>query len=273
MIEPGIYLDLSSSDYHADKTSFSRSALMDFDESPRRYWAKHLNPDRPPKEDTPSLIFGRAFHTLVLEPHLFDKEYIIKPDPVLLKDVGKKAYDLYKNTVEYIEKSGLQVLSHSDFERLCAMRDSLFRNERARALVGEAIYESSYFWEDEHTGLILKCRPDILHNNMYVDLKTIGNASASSYQREMALYNYHIQGAMVREGVRRLTGNKIDAVINICVEKTYPYSIGIYIIDEDALEWGKIRYKNICLEIKHAIAHNEFTDYPIQTISLPKWAK
>ena len=33
-----------------------------------------------PVEETPAMRFGRAFDTGVLEPHLFDEEYVIRPD-------------------------------------------------------------------------------------------------------------------------------------------------------------------------------------------------
>ena len=32
-------------------------------------------------------------------------------------------------------------------------------------------YEQSFFWQDPATGLLLKARPDILHEDMIVDLK------------------------------------------------------------------------------------------------------
>src|SRR5215813_11398325 len=92
----GCYPNITNEEYHADKAYLSRSALMDFDKSPYTYWAKHLNPDRPKKDATPAMELGTAFHTLILEPHLFQKNYFIMPEKVLLKNVGKEAYEAYK---------------------------------------------------------------------------------------------------------------------------------------------------------------------------------
>lgn len=271
MIEPGIYLDLSNDDYHNDKDSISRSGLMDFKRCPRRYWANYLNPLKPPKEDTPSLILGQAFHALVLQEDLFNQQYFLLPPKVLLKDVGREKYDEYKAIEKKAEETKKTVLSRSDYIKLCEMRDSLYANERARGLIEGAIYESSYFWQDEHSGLILKSRPDILHRNMYVDLKTIDDASPKSYQHEMAKYGYHIQAAMVKDAVAALEGHRLDAFINICIEKKYPYNVGIYEISAAAVEVGHYEYKQICLDLKSAIGDNCFRDYEIQTIDLPKW--
>jgi len=273
MIEPGIYESLTSDEYHGDKASISRSALMDFKKSPRNYWAKHLNPDRPLKNATPAMEFGTAFHTLILEPHLFDAQYFVLPEKVLLKNVGREKYDEYKSIEKEAEETKKTVLSRSDYLKLQAMRTNLIANERAIALIQGAVYESSYFWEDEHTGLIVKSRPDILHANMYVDLKTCADASPHAFQKAMASGGYHIQAAMVFDGVHKLESRRLSACINICVETDYPHSIGIYIIDESALNVGHSEYKNLLLQLKSAIVHNEFEDYQIETISLPAWYK
>jgi exodeoxyribonuclease VIII len=273
MMEQGIYLDLPSNDYHGDKTSFSRSSLLDFKKSPRKYWARHLNPERPPEEPKPSWILGTAFHTLILEPALFDKNYIVLPEKVLLREVGREAYDEYKKAEKEAKNSkGKILLSWADSERLRAMQKSLSENEKARQLIENAEYETSYFWQDEHSGLMVKSRPDIINGNLYIDLKTIEDANPGNYQREMGVYGYHIQAAMVQDGHYKLTGEKIAASINICVEKSYPYSIGIYIIDELAIEAGHCEYKQLLLDLKLALAHNEWADYPVQTIGLPRWA-
>lgn len=269
---PGMYPNLPSEDYHGHKQSISRSALMDFKKNPRKYWAKHLNPDRPKEESKPSWTFGTAFHTLILEPHLFEQNYFVMPEKVLLKDVGREAYDEYKRIEQEASSTSRIVLSQCEFLRLRDMQDRVQAHPKASALISGGIFESSYFWKDVHSGLMIKSRPDILHSNIYVDLKTIDDASPQNFQREMVKYGYHIQGAMVRDGVEQLTNERISAVINICVEKTYPYSIGIYIIDEAAIDEGHMQYKQALLDLKHAIGHNEFPDYDVCTIGLPKWA-
>lgn len=268
----GIYTDLSSEYYHRDKNSISRTALMDFKKNPRLYWAKHLNPNRPPAESKPSWEFGTAFHTLILEPHLFWEHYQIAPEPVLLKDVGREVYDRYKHNMSNIERSGKTILSTQIWTTLRHMQDSLNANARTKELIEGAVYESSYFWKDPHSGLMVKSRPDILHPNIYIDLKTIDDASPQNYQREMAKYGYHTQAAIVKDGVRILEGRELSACINICVEKQYPHGIGTYIIDEVAIEAGHCEYKQLLLDMKNCISNNDFSDYEPQTIGLPKWA-
>ena len=273
MINEGIYLDLSSEAYHGDKNSISRTALMDFKRNQRRYWAKHLNPDRPVEESKPSWEFGTAFHALILEPHLFDQQYYILPPKVLLKDVGREAYDNYKALEKAAESTEKKVMSFTDYTKLLAMQYSLEANERAKELISGATYESSYFWKDKSSGLMIKSRPDILQSNIYIDLKTCESAAPHDYQREMVKGAYYVQAAMCREGVRILEGRELSASINVCVEKAYPHCVGIYIIDEEAVNAGHREYKKLLIELKHASVYNEYQDYEPQIIGLPQWAQ
>ena len=270
MIDQGIYLNLSSEEYHADKDSISRSALMDFKRNQRKYWAKHLA-ETIKEEPTPAMEFGTAFHMMILEPSLFFSKYATFPQKVLKKD-NPELYAQIKKLEEEAEASKKCMLSYADFTKLCDMQDSMFSNEKATQLVTGAIYESSYFWRDQHSGLMVKSRPDILHANIYVDLKTTDDASPEGFQRSMVKGHHHIQAAMARDGVMALEGRKLDACINICVETKPPHCIGIYIIDEAAIEAGHCEYKQLLVDLKNAMHDNTFSDYPVQTIGLPKWA-
>lgn len=271
MIEPGIYPHLSNEDYHADKNSLSRSSIKDFNRSPYYYHAMHLNPYRPKKEYTPDMIFGSAFHILVLEPENFKNTYAIEPEKVLLKNVGREKYEAYKAECEVLEKTHKIVLSDDEWIRLREMTNALERDPRIAELLDGGEIEKSFFWKDKGSGLMVKARPDILHPNMIIDLKTIADASPQAFQRSMAEGWYHVQGAMIRDAIRTLENRDVSSVINICVEKKYPYCVGIYIIDEQALDIGEAKYKELLLNMKSCIIENSFSDYEVRTIGLPGW--
>ena len=267
----GAYPVLDIEEYHGHKESISRSALMDFIASPHRYYANHINPKRPARTSTPAMQFGQAFHDFILEHESFNARYAIEPEKVLLKDVGREKYDAFKARCNEIEMLNQVVLSNADWGRLLDMNDALL-NSKAMELVTGGTFEQSYFWEDEETGLVVKARPDILHANMIVDLKTCADASPRAFQASMVKGGYHVQGAMIQEAVRRVEGREIDTVINVAIETSYPYSIGIYIIDEVALSEGHYQFKKALVDLKHAIGHNVWEDYGVQTLSLPAWA-
>lgn len=271
MIEPGTYPDLSNEAYHAD-SAISRSGIMEFIESPFKYWANYINPGRPPKKQTDEMIFGSAFHTFILEPHLFYDHYAVEPERVLLKDVGRKLYDEYKKSCEELENSKRIILSNDDLIVLNNMKIALDKSPVARELISDGVYEKSFFWKDTESELMIKARPDILHRTMIGDIKTCASASSRAYIRAMVDGGYHIQGAMIRDAVRKLEGKEVNNVINICIEKKYPYAIGIKIISERALDEGERRYKRVLLDMKECFETNEWPSYEIENVELPTWA-
>jgi PDDEXK-like uncharacterized protein DUF3799 len=268
----GCYPDMDNEMYHSIKSVISRSSLMDFDKSPYTYWAKHLNPKRPKKDATTQMAFGSMVHTYILEPFEFCKNYVIEPQKVLLKNVGRELYEQYKKVCEDIQLSGKIVVSQDEYDNLLGIKEKLYSSKEAMGLINDARIENSFFWEDEHSGLRLKARPDILHENMIVDLKTTSDASPRSFQHEMVKYGYHVQFAMIRDAIEAIEGRRINNFINIVIETKYPYNMAIYIIDEFAVNEGHVKYKQLCLDLKKATVENKWADYGVQTISLPKWA-
>ena len=270
MLAQGIYPDLSNKDYHAD-AALSRTGIMCFEESAYKFWANYVSVMKPEHKPTDAMILGSAFHTLILEPHLFDDIYIMEPEKLLLKDVGRIMYEKYKDLLTFLENSKHEVISNKNWKTLEEMADSLRNHKEAWELIEGAIYERSYFWKDESSGLMVKSRPDLLHKNMIVDLKTCTSASSHAYQRSMVDGGYHIQGAMVRDALRKLENRDVSNVINVCVETKYPYAIGIKIISEHALNYGENEYKKALLEIKQCQTSSCWPTYEIETVDLPHW--
>lgn len=271
MISQGIYTDLSSDDYHADKQSLSRSSLKDFKKNPYYYWAMHLSPDKPAHRQTQEMTFGSAFHTFILEPLLFDDEYAVEPEKKMLKYDGEDEYRAYKLECEELARSSKTVLSSDEMETLKAIKAAMLRDPRVMQLIEGAEIEKSFFWEDPASGLMVKARPDILHKRMIVDLKTCADASPQGFQRAMVDGWYHVQAGMIRDAIWTLEGRDIPNAICINVEKKYPYLTSITIIEESAIEVGQAHYKNILLELKSCLINNAWPDYETATIGLPKW--
>src|ERR1017187_1391119 len=271
IIAPGVFTDMSNEVYHNDVLSISRSALIDFAKSPFNYWSNHINPARPEKEISAAMEFGTAFHTFILEPEKFHDDYQCLPQKVLLKDVGREAYDDYKKECDELVKSHKIILSQTDFELLIAMQKAIYEHDKAWKLIENAVYEQSHFWQDKDSELIVKCRPDILQTNMIIDLKTCADASERAMQHETFARGYDIQAAMMREGIYETTSNRIDNFILLCVEKKYPYNIGIHIIDETVIDRAELIYKNLLIRLKECHVNNNWPGYPISTIGLPKW--
>lgn len=271
-IRLGKHESMASEEYHR-LPGISRSHLIPFKKSPYKYKCQRMLERE--KKPTRDMILGSAFHTLVLEEHLFNDEYVVEPMAVKLKDVGRKIYDEYKDICDEISKTHKTVLTREEFDTLINMVICLEKHEEAYSMIKgiaeKPLIESSYFWQDEETGLLCKARPDILFSNMIVDLKTSRDASTRQYQKDMCDGMYHVQAAMIREAVKQCGGQDIIHAFNICVEKTYPYEVAIKIISENALAAGHREFKQLLKQMKECIDNDKWPSYLIETVELPSW--
>lgn len=301
MIYTGIYKNLSNEDYHNDRSAISRSGLWEFRKSPAHYWNAYLNPERPEKKTTPDMAFGSAFHAYVLEPHLFEKHYCVqdfvlpKVDEKPLKrdlqakygkDIGAQMYEDAKIKemhqkaerdrvlADFTAKSqGKELLTEDQMATLQLMKQSVLNHKDAARLISGGAIEHSLFWEDPHTGVRCKTRPDIWHSNMTADLKTVKSADEHSFRNSLASFGYHLQCAFNREGIYHTGGDDIKTHTFICVEKEFPYLIAVYILDKETLDYAHTLFKNTLAQFKNCLETNEWRGYETKEISLPKWAE
>jgi exodeoxyribonuclease VIII len=288
-MKPGVY-DISINEYHSGP-GISRSMLSKLKLSPYHYYKDYVADEKPTKpKDSDAQIIGNAFHTLVLEPHLFVEEYVINskpgkvPELPRLKDVGREAYDKAKKEIEehknkiakaehdfILDSFGKTILTEAQYEQVVNMVVALKNNDKIAKLIKGAAYEKSLFWNDPETGLLCKCRPDIFHNTMICDLKTTRNASPHDFQRAVYHYDYYIQAAMLVEGAREVLGLDIKDFYFIVIEKEYPHASVIYKLDEMALAQGICDFKNLLFRLKECQEQNNWPSYTDQVISLPHY--
>lgn len=288
---PGIY-NITNEEYHGS-AGISRSGIVEFKKCPKKFWNKYINPDYIPEQQSKSLIFGNAFHTAILEPNEFESRYIAKPEdkiiigkPLLLKDVGREAYEADKKRIADLQSfkarqdenfqkvvQGKTILSQDDLKLIDNMKNTLLLDDESRGLIEDAQYEKSIYWIDQETQILCKVRPDIMHDNFIVDLKTTMDASYKSFQRDLLSYNYHIQMAMIQEAIRCTQDKLITDFIVLAIEKEEPFCHTIYIVDDLLIEKGMQEFKNHLRSIKECFDNNHWPSYPSQIITLPSYSK
>ena len=84
-------------------------------------------------------------------------------------------------------------------------------------------------------------------------------------------YGYHIQAAMIQDGIDHIDHKKINEFIFIAIEKTEPYAIGIYILDEASIERGRQEYKKVLEEYSEIEETKIWHSYRPTVISLPAY--
>jgi exodeoxyribonuclease VIII len=202
---------------------------------------------------------GSLTHCAVLEPDELSSRY-----GICLPRNTKAGKEMEGEMIA----AGIEAVTASDMEQAMAMAGSVRSHQAAAALLRDGKAEQSFWWDDTPTGLRCKCRPDWYTGNTIVDLKTTTDASPKGFARSVAQWRYAIQQN------HYLAGTFAERFVFIAVEKTYPYAVGVYELDEAAALYGEAERRNNLQTIADCRAISEWPGYgnTIQPLSLPAWA-
>lgn len=255
---------LSNADYHAHP-AISKSGLDKIAKSPAHYKAAR----EAEHEGSDALVFGSAFHDYILLPDTFQTAYTVLPPDFNGRTNEGKAM------LESIRQSGQTVLKAEWLTAIEGMAAAIAAHPKASALLQGGRAEQSIFWTDEDSGIDCRCRPDYLHpGGIIVDLKSTTDASPEEFARSVAKYRYHVQDAFYSEGYYQATGQWPRGFVFIAVEKTAPYAVACYSLDDDAKAYGHELFRRDLETLLEAEKSQEWTAYSqeIETLSLPAWA-
>jgi exodeoxyribonuclease VIII len=256
---PGMVIDMPNKDYHKH-SSLSKSGIDRMLISPAHYVAYREQEHK----ETQAMMIGTALHTAILEPDIFEKEYIC--------GIGDdKRLKAWKAFAERHEDKIL--LKESEFKAIKEITAALRSHLIAKQLIKGGVKETSHFAELDDVNV--KCRPDYLfpNNGVCVDLKSTISAAPDEFARSCAKYNYHVQHAFYLD-VLNAAGIEADTFIFIAFEKELPYAVGIYELDQQAIKAGRDTYKfamsryRACMRTGHWPAYSD----DIVELSLPPWA-
>jgi hypothetical protein len=264
-MEPGIYYDIPFDEYldiEAVNASLLKTIAMKS--------LEHAKYDKDHPRESDALAFGKLFHTLVLQPEKFRSEFAIAPK------VDRRTKDGKARWAEFLETADRKTpVDGKDYAEAFAMRKKIYEHPAAIQFVQNGRAEVVCIWEDKQTGLLCKARGDYEHRNFYtiVDLKSTRIASPGGFSREMHKFGYHIQSAFYTDGWKAVTGENHDFVM-VASEKTAPYSVGCYLVNEHTIEAGQNAYRRALDCYAEALKTGKFTGYSedILPIDIPIWA-
>lgn len=257
--------DISSDEYHASE-GISRSRLMLLDKSPYHFWYDVLSGRAKPKDSTPAMLIGSLFHTILLEPDKFDKEYAVAPKIDRRTSVGKEQWHEFS-----VYSEGKTIVTMDQYDKAYQMAAGIREHEIVQTLLDEAVFEQSVYWTDEETGLQFKTRPDIWSSKMVVDLKTTADANPFGFQRSALSYGYFIQAGMAFEGCKAL-GKPFEMFTILACEKEEPHVPAVFIMDDEALQFGIDQFISYKRRLKACFDSGKWPGYPVQELSVPKYA-
>ena len=248
--KPGIY-DIPNGVYHSqccDGPSISSTGLRKIRmQSPAHFWNKSdLNPDAEIDKWTPNLNFGAAAHSMILEGTLPEDQYVLKAYDNYRKNEAKKWRDDQL-------KDGLIIFSKDDLETITGMAESLAEHPLIKQGLFKGEIERSLFWQRD--GVWLKARPDVMPvDNVITDFKTVARGGSRHTGRAVIDYGYHIQAAMICDGVKAVTGRDIDHYSIMTVEKDPPYVVTHHPIMPAFIDIGRYEYRKAFEVFKTCLA-------------------
>ena len=223
---------------YRSREGISKSSLELFKKSPLhfKYAEEH------PKEDTPSLLFGRAAHKFILEKDTFFNEFAVAPK------VDKRTTQGHLEWLDFVESlNGRDVVTEEQFQQIQEMDKAIDTYPLARQLL-TGVQESSYFWIDAPTGEICKCRPDCLteYNGMpYIsDYKTCDGCADGQFERNVRRFNYRLQVGQYTEGLFNCELEEYGFAF-VAQEKKPPYAVRVYICDKEFIREGVDEFRTL----------------------------
>ncbi len=267
----GIHFELKDSVYR-DDPGVAQSDLKLMAISPAHCKAKLDDLDE--DQDTEARVFGRAFHARLLQPELYDSLYILKPDEY---DGRKKEWKEWKEK----EAAGRELLSKEDHRRINGMRDRLLSHSTFKQAYESWDSEVSVFQEFDVSGTLVrvKGRLDLVprEGRAIVDLKKtqVGKAHVTQWGKQVGNWGYYIQAPYYLDLFNAATQSDRSAFIHFAVEDRYPHEVGCYILDEEAMSFGRMKYQTLLIKLADCVNSGIWPGYPEHPvkISLPQWAK
>lgn len=229
-------IELSASQYHAQKGIVSSSLLKAMLISPAHYMEEMLSP----KAVGEAADFGTVGHAMVLEPHTLNEVVAVYPGKWDARSKDCKAFVL-SNEGRRI------VMSREDYLRVAQARDKLldsqFKGRPFHRFLEESENEVSIFYTDPTVGVECRTRLDIYHPEFSFDLKFTRHGSANAFQRDALDRHYDLQAYMYCLARAQFEGTERNRpFVFVPVESEAPHSVHFRPSTEEFLRNGQAKY-------------------------------
>lgn len=249
------YIKDTFNEYLSQKERISASDIKNFLKSPRYYYYEKYEKQKEDKSEQRHFIVGSALHELLLEPELFNANYILSPKFDRRTTIGKNEFEAFKSLA-----GDKVVLFADEMDMIVLMAENALKNNTLTELMKESYKEVSCYCEDDVTGLKLRLRPDSMAKNKstIVDVKTCLNSSLKDFKSNVYSYGYSISAAFYSDFLKR------ENYIFCAIEKEQPYQVALYSLSDEMMEYGRTQYRMGLDLIKWSLdndywaTHNEF---------------
>lgn len=262
----------SNDEYHSKKEYISCSGLKQIKKSPLHFKEEE-------KKETEAMTFGSAYHTFILEPELFEKEYHVFDDSTKCAELiaggarSPRSTNNYKDWYEcrMILINGKQIIDSATLKILTKMRERLLHHRYVKSLLSNGEAELSVYCEIEiMTGqrIKIKIRPDYKKDEKRIisDLKTTAGASVNDFPRHAADFDYHLQAALYSDIMEAIEGKGLGwSFFFIAQEKIIPYAFNIFESSPQFLAQGRYEYEQLLMLYAYCLENNTWPGYQVFT--------
>ena len=268
----GLIYGMPAEQYHAI-LAMSAGGLKHMRRSPAHFFGAHLDPQRPPQEETPAMFNGTFVHCALFEPAALSQRYVARPPDLDGRTKDGKAW------IADAQARGLLVVTNDQMQAALHQAAAIHALPEVDALLSDGQAESSAFWIDEATGELCKCRPDWTSpagdGVVIVDGKTCLDASPEGFGKQIWNYSYHLQAAHYSDGYEAATGKRVHGFVFAAVESKWPYAAAAYMLGEDVLDRARAENRQLIDTYAECKRSGVWPGYAnnIQPIDLPRWSK
>jgi len=214
--------------YYSDTNFVTNSMLSLLNKSPQhlqRMLEGH-------KEESSALNFGKAFHTIVLEPEKFETDIAVFEG----KTRRGKVWEEFKEKNE-----GITIITEAEYKKILDMRKHLVTPDESYEFIENSTHEVVNVWNTLNINCKGKvdCVYDSNDKKILIDVKTTQDASPDAFRRSAYKYGYHRQAAFYTDGMGA------DEFWFAVVEKEAPYRTGLYKASDEFLNNGRIEISKL----------------------------
>jgi hypothetical protein len=231
-------------EFDLDNIELSFSSIKLIYESIKTYLENKLKPFK----ETDAIIFGKIYHTLVLEPEKFAERFFFMPEepafPRKNEKMGIPAVaeqrEKWKQEIEETNQ-GKTAIKQEVFDQAKAMLQELFKHPLATALLTSDGNEYEQRYDFEVNKQKYKTFLDLVNieKGFIVDLKTIASASTDKIEKSIKDYMYYLQDFLYCSAAT--AKHKKPFVFHFIFQETVPpYDVQVINLND---AWQELAYE------------------------------
>jgi hypothetical protein len=244
------YVKDTFAEYLGKVDYYSASDIKNFLKSPKMFFYDKYTKVK--EENQRHFAIGSAVHEMILEPQLFNSNYLVAPKFDKRTKEGKESFAKFNEMAQ-----GKTILFEDEYAMVLEMAVNVKNNHTFMELLNDSYYEVSCYTICPYTGLNIRLRPDILpkSKSTIVDIKSCIESSPKRFKSDVYSYGYSISAAFYLDFLKR------ENYVFAAIEKQAPFQSSLYVLNDDMVEYGRQQYRMALDLIKWSIDNNYWCDY------------